>query len=87
MLRPVVRKQVRFQGERTAGTLLIPSHVRFWASGCPSTFSPVQGMQVASDYIMGPGDELESRIWGQVEANLRVTQTGTNKGERESTYK
>ena len=25
-----------------------------------------------SDYIIGPGDELQVRIWGQVQANLRV---------------
>ena len=39
----------------------------------PSTFSPVDRMQVPSDYIIGPGDELQIRIWGQVEANLRVS--------------
>jgi len=38
----------------------------------PSTFSPVDWMQVPSDYIIGPGDELQIRIWGQVQANLRV---------------
>ncbi len=38
----------------------------------PSTFSPVDWMQVPSDYIIGPGDELQIRVWGQVEANLRV---------------
>jgi protein involved in polysaccharide export with SLBB domain len=38
----------------------------------PSTFSPVDLMQVPSDYVIGPGDELQVSIWGQVEANLRV---------------
>src|SRR5208337_247224 len=38
----------------------------------PSTFSPVDWMQVPSDYIIGPGDELQIKIWGQVEASLRV---------------
>lgn len=38
----------------------------------PSTFSPIDWMQVPSDYIIGPGDELQIRIWGQVQANLRV---------------
>jgi protein involved in polysaccharide export with SLBB domain len=38
----------------------------------PSTFSPVDWMQVPSDYIVGPGDELQIKVWGQVEANLRV---------------
>ncbi|HEY1801719.1 MAG TPA: SLBB domain-containing protein [Terriglobales bacterium] len=39
----------------------------------PSTFSPIDWMQVPSDYVIGPGDELQIEIWGQVQANLRVT--------------
>jgi protein involved in polysaccharide export with SLBB domain len=38
----------------------------------PSTFSPVDWMQVPNDYVIGPGDELQIKIWGQVEAALRV---------------
>ena len=38
----------------------------------PSTFAPIDLLQVPSDYIIGPGDELQVRIWGQVEADLRV---------------
>jgi protein involved in polysaccharide export with SLBB domain len=38
----------------------------------PSTFSPVDRFQVPSDYVLGPGDELQIKIWGQVEADLRV---------------
>jgi protein involved in polysaccharide export with SLBB domain len=38
----------------------------------PSTFSPIDWMQVPSDYIIGPGDELQIKVWGQVEASLRV---------------
>ena len=38
----------------------------------PSTFAPVDWTQVPGDYILGPGDELQIRIWGQVAANLRV---------------
>src|SRR5271165_3007401 len=38
----------------------------------PSTFAPVDLLQVPSDYIIGPGDELQVKIWGQVEADLRV---------------
>lgn len=38
----------------------------------PSTFSPVDWMQVPDDYIIGPGDELQIKIWGQVQASLRV---------------
>ena len=39
----------------------------------PSTFSPVEWTQVPSDYVIGPGDELQVNIWGQIQANLRVT--------------
>ena len=38
----------------------------------PSTFSPVDLLSVPSDYIIGPGDELQVRVWGQVQADLRV---------------
>lgn len=39
----------------------------------PSTFAPLDLLQVPSDYVIGPGDQLQIRIWGQLEANLRVT--------------
>src|SRR5215471_8231828 len=39
----------------------------------PSTFAPLDLLQVPSDYIVGPGDQLQIRIWGQLEANLRAT--------------
>lgn len=39
----------------------------------PSTFAPLDLLQVPSDYIIGPGDQLQIRIWGQLEANLHVT--------------
>lgn len=38
----------------------------------PSTFAPMDLLQVPNDYIIGPGDELQVRIWGQIEADLRV---------------
>jgi protein involved in polysaccharide export with SLBB domain len=39
----------------------------------PSTFAPLEGAPVPDDYIVGPGDELQVRIWGQLNADLRVT--------------
>ena len=39
----------------------------------PSTFAPLDLLQVPGDYIIGPGDQLQIRIWGQLEANLRVS--------------
>lgn len=38
----------------------------------PSTFAPMDQLQVPDDYIIGPGDELQVKIWGQVEADLRA---------------
>lgn len=38
----------------------------------PSTFAPTDHVQVPADYVVGPGDELQIRIWGQINADLRV---------------
>jgi protein involved in polysaccharide export with SLBB domain len=38
----------------------------------PSTFAPTDRTQVQGDYVIGPDDELQIRIWGQVNADLRV---------------
>jgi protein involved in polysaccharide export with SLBB domain len=38
----------------------------------PSTFAPMNLLQVPSDYVIGPGDELQIKIWGQIGANLQV---------------
>ena len=38
-----------------------------------STFAPLDLLQVPGDYIIGAGDGLQVRIWGQLEADLRVT--------------
>jgi protein involved in polysaccharide export with SLBB domain len=42
-------------------------------SQAPSTFAPIDRMGVPADYVIGPGDELQINVWGQVQANLRVT--------------
>ena len=39
----------------------------------PSTFAPADDIPVTPDYIVGPGDELVIRAWGQIDINLRVT--------------
>jgi protein involved in polysaccharide export with SLBB domain len=38
----------------------------------PSTFAPVGQSQVPGDYVIGPDDVLQVRIWGQINADLRV---------------
>jgi protein involved in polysaccharide export with SLBB domain len=44
----------------------------------PSTFAPLDMTPVPSDYVIGPGDELRIRAWGQVSlsVNVRVDRSG-----------
>ena len=44
----------------------------------PSTFAPVDRIPVTPDYLIGPGDELLVRAWGQIDVNYRavVDRTG-----------
>jgi len=44
----------------------------------PSTFAPLNMTPVPADYLIGPGDELRVRVWGQVnfQANLQVDRAG-----------
>ena len=44
----------------------------------PSTFAPLNMTPVPSDYVIGPGDELRVRVWGQItfQANLQVDRAG-----------
>jgi len=39
----------------------------------PSTFAPVTRVPVTPDYVIGPGDELLIRIWGQVTLDSHFT--------------
>lgn len=38
----------------------------------PSTFAPVDRIPVTPDYVVGPGDELLIRAWGQVDIDYRA---------------
>jgi polysaccharide biosynthesis/export protein len=44
----------------------------------PSTFAPVDRIPVTPDYLIGPGDELLVRAWGQIDVNYHavVDRTG-----------
>jgi protein involved in polysaccharide export with SLBB domain len=44
----------------------------------PTTFAPNELAPVSSDYVLGPGDELRIRIWGQItySDNLRIDRSG-----------
>jgi len=39
----------------------------------PTTFAPLDRVPVPEDYVVGPGDQLEIRVWGKVEINTRAT--------------
>jgi protein involved in polysaccharide export with SLBB domain len=47
-------------------------------SSVPSTFAPLDLVPVPTDYVIGPGDELRIRVWGQVsfQTNERVDRSG-----------
>src|SRR6267142_2555649 len=40
--------------------------------GTPSTFAPVENIPVTGDYVVGPGDELLIRAWGQIDVDYRA---------------
>lgn len=39
----------------------------------PTTFAPVDHIPVTADYVIGPGDEILIRAWGQVDVDVRTT--------------
>lgn len=39
----------------------------------PSTFAPVDNVPVTPEYVVGPGDELLIRAWGQIDVDYRAT--------------
>src|SRR5882672_4368639 len=39
----------------------------------PSTFAPVDNIPVAADYVVGPGDEIQIRAWGQIDVDYNAT--------------
>jgi len=39
----------------------------------PTTFAPLDRLPVTSDYVVGPGDEILLRVWGQVNLDLDLT--------------
>jgi protein involved in polysaccharide export with SLBB domain len=38
----------------------------------PSTFAPLDRVPVTADYVIGPGDELLIRAWGQIDLDAKV---------------
>jgi len=38
----------------------------------PTTFAPIDRVPVTADYVIGPGDELLVRAWGQIDLDARL---------------
>src|SRR5712692_9659584 len=38
----------------------------------PSTFAPVENIPVMPDYVIGPGDEIQIRAWGQIDVDFNA---------------
>jgi protein involved in polysaccharide export with SLBB domain len=70
---PVVRPHTEFE-QIVADTVgrPLPLFGQLLFAQPPSTFAPTDKVQVPSDYVIGPDDELQIRIWGQLNADLRV---------------
>jgi protein involved in polysaccharide export with SLBB domain len=66
----------KFVASTTGQTLPIYGASLF--SNVPSTFAPLDMTPVPPDYVIGPGDELRIRVWGQVnfQTNVRVDRSG-----------
>jgi len=41
--------------------------------GAPSTFAPLDRVPVPTDYVIGPGDEIMVRAWGQIDVDVKTT--------------
>lgn len=68
----VVRSEFELFAEDAAG-MPLPVYGRRLFDETPTTFAPLERVPVPEDYVVGPGDELEIRIWGKVEINTRAT--------------
>ncbi|MES2016804.1 MAG: SLBB domain-containing protein [Pseudomonadota bacterium] len=42
-------------------------------NGMMSTYAPVDRIPVTADYVVGPGDEVVVRAWGQIDIDYRAT--------------
>src|SRR5215471_2963661 len=76
---PTPEPDIEFQ-EFVAGSLgtRLPIFGQNMFDSVPSTFAPLDRVQVTPDYLLGPGDELVIRTWGQINVDWRavVDRTG-----------
>lgn len=65
---PAVPEPNEFQEFIAASTgKVLPLYGQTLFQDVPSTFAPVEYVPVTADYVIGPGDELYVRAWGQVD--------------------
>lgn len=53
--------------------LVLPMYGYDLFDDVPTTFAPVDRIPVTADYVIGPGDEVLIRTWGQVDIDVRTT--------------
>lgn len=58
----------RFVQETTGRTLPLFGYDLFTAGAFPA----LQNVPVPTDYVLGPGDEIDLKLWGAVDADLRL---------------
>jgi protein involved in polysaccharide export with SLBB domain len=66
---PAANEFQRFVATSTGQTL--PVFGEGFFTGAP-TFTPLERVPVPADYVLGPGDELHIRAWGNVEIDYRA---------------
>jgi protein involved in polysaccharide export with SLBB domain len=52
---------------------MLPIYGEDLFANVPTTFAPVDRVPVTPEYVIGPGDEVLIRVWGQVSFNVRGT--------------
>lgn len=62
----------------TTGRRLAIFGASIFAADLPTTFAPVTDVPVGADYVIGPGDQLQVQVWGQVnqQGTFTVDRTG-----------
>ena len=51
---------------------LLPMYGYDMFGSTPTTFAPVDHIPVTPDYTVGPGDVVDIRVWGQIDADLHL---------------
>jgi polysaccharide biosynthesis/export protein len=51
---------------------VLPIYGQVLFQNVPTTFAPVDRVPVTAEYVVGPGDELLIRAWGQIDFDIRA---------------